>query len=200
MKRLILMLYLFIFTAWTSCFADTAFGNGKNYKVKLSNLIWSKTIEGVGDVYLKGNNIIYGSNHYSKFAEISSENGDILNVLNPYTVAEEKKPLIINGATVYKEGYTLNRVVTNSQKYTDVSLKAMARRYRGDNETYYLIVKTKDSKEISFSFRRGQFESISDITHLRDGKFIITFNGEAGYDKNPYTCHIGLLDLDKIMK
>lgn len=200
MKRLILALYLFIIATCTHCFADSIFGNGKNYKVKLSNLIWSKTIEGVGDVYLKGNNIIYGSNHYSKFTEISSENGDILNVLNPYTVAEEKKPLIINGTTVYKEGYTLNRVATNSQKYADVNLKAVDRRYRGDNETYYLIVKTKDGKEISFSFRRGQFESISDITHVKDGKFIVTFNGEAGYDKNPYTCHIGLLDLDKIMK
>ncbi len=200
MKRLILMLYLFIFTTCATCFADTIFGSGKAYTVKLPGLIWSKTIEGVGDVYLKGNNIIYGSNHYSKFTEISSENGDILNVLNPYTVAEEKKPLVINDTTVYKDGYRLTRVVTSSQKYADVTLKAMDRRYRGDNETYHLIVKTKDGKEISFSFRRGQFESISDITHLKDGKFIITFNGEAGIDKRPYTCHIGLLDLDKIMK
>lgn len=200
MKRFILALYLFIITTCTGCFADTIFENGKHYKVKLSNLIWSKTIEGVGDVYLKGDNIVYGRNWDSTFTEISAETGEVLNVLNPYTVEEEKKPLIINDTTVYKDGYSLTRVVTNSQKYADVTFKALDRRYRGDNETYYLIVKTNDGKEISFLFKHRQFESISDITHLKDGKFIITFNGEAGYDKHDYTCHIGLLDLDKIIK
>lgn len=157
-------------------------------------------MQGVGHVYPKDNNIIYGSNRHSTFTELSSENGAVLNVLNPYTVAEERDALIINGATVYKDGYTLNRVVTSSQEYVDVSLKAIARRYRGDHETYYLVAKTKEGKEITFSFKRSQFESISDITHLKDGKFIITFNGEAGIDKRPYTCHIGLLDLDKFIK
>jgi hypothetical protein len=200
MKRFILALYLFIITTCTSCFADTIFENGKHYKVKLSNLSWSITIEGAGDIYLKGDNIIYGRNWDSTFTEISAETGEVLNVLNPHTVKEEKKPLIVNGTTVYKDGYSLIRVVTNSQKYADVTLKSLDRQYRGDNETYYLVVKTNDGKEITFSFKHRQFESISDITHLKDGKFIITFNCTAGYDKHNFISHIGLLDLDKIIK
>ncbi len=200
MKKLIIGLYLFIITTCIGCFADEMFSNSRSHKVKLSDLSWSKKMEGVGNVYLKGENIIYGRNWDSTYTEISVENGDTLDILKPYTVEEEKQPLIINGTTEYKTGYGLTPVVTNSRKYACITFKNVSRRYRGANETYYLIVKTNDSEEISLIFNRKQFEFIADVTHLKDGKFIITFNGEAGTDTQAYTNHIGLLDLDRIIK
>jgi len=162
-------------------------------------LSWSKKIEGqVGQVYLKGANIIYGRNWDLTFIEISSLNGDILNVLNPYTVEKEKKPLILDDTVEYGKGYVLVNVVTNNPKYSNVALKSVDRQYRGDTETFYLIVKTRDGKEVTILFNRKQFTFISDITYFKDGKFILTFNGEAGTDSHKYIQHIGLLDLDKM--
>ena len=50
-------------------------------------------------------------------------------------------------------------------------------------------------------FNRGQFSSIEDIVFLKDGKYIIKYNCEAGASYgDPFTSRIGLFDLEKTIK
>lgn len=44
------------------------------------------------------------------------------------------------------------------------------------------------------------FFPIQDIPHYKEGKYIMTYNGESGYNPIPYHIHVGLLDLGKIIK
>ena len=176
--------------------------NHKDYKIKLKDFDWNTKIEGqVGEIYLKGSNFIYGMNYDSTFIEISSNNGTLLDTLHPYTVEKERECLILDPASEYKSGYSLHNVLVDQQKYAKVTLKAFDRQYRGDDETYYLIINTLTNQEFTILFNRKQFFSISDITYFKDGKFIMEYNAESGYDaQHKYTVHIGLFDLEKIMK
>ena len=174
--------------------------NHKDYKIKLKDFEWNKKIEGCGEIYVKGSNFIYGRNYDSAFIEISSTDGAILDTLKPYTVEKERDCLILDKSSVFGNGYSLHFVPVDPEKYAKVTLKAFDRQYRGDDETYYLIIKTLTNQEFIILFNRSEFSSIHDITYFKEGKFIVTFDGEAGYDQQKYSTHIGLFDLEKIMK
>ncbi len=177
------------------------FLNHKDYKFKLKDFVWNIKIEDqVGEIYLKDSNFIYGRNYDSTFIVISPGNGAILDTLNPYTIEKERESLIIDGTGEYKSGYSLHNVPVDKQKYSKVTLKDIDRQYRGDSETFYLIVNTLSNKEFTILFNRRQFDFISDITYYKDGKFIMTYNKEAASEVNKYTVHIGLFDLEKIIK
>jgi hypothetical protein len=161
----------------------------KDYRFRVKDFNWNIKVEGLpGQIYVKDSNILFGMNCYSKFLEISPDNGAILDTLKSFTVEEEKTYGRISNISVDK------------QKYSGAWLKVIPRQYRGDEETYYLIVKTLSNKEFKILFSRGQFFSIQDITHFKERKYIMTYNGESGYDTIPYHIHIGLFDLEKIMK
>ena len=165
------------------------FLNHKDYKFKGKDFVWNTKIEGLpGQIYLKDSKIIFGRNADSTFLLLSSDNGAILETLKPFTIEEEK------------EYHTVLNIPVDKQKYSAANLETIDRQFRGDEETYYLIVKTLSNKEFKILFSRGQFFSIQDITHFKDGKYIMTYNGEAGYDSKPYAIHIGLFDLEKIIK
>jgi len=172
----------------------------KDHKIKLKDFDWNIRIEGCGEIYVKGSNFIYGRNYDSTFIEISSTNGAILDTLHPYTVEKERDCLILDKASVYGNGYLLHYVNVDQQKYAKVTLKAYDRQYRGDDETYFLIINTLTNQEFIILFNRKQFSSIHDITHFKEGKFIMIYDGEAGYDQQKYSTHVGLFDLEKIWK
>lgn len=175
--------------------------NHKDYELKLKDFNWNTKIEGqVGEIYIKGSNFIYGRNHDSTFIEISSANGSFLDTLHPYAIAKERQCLILDGAREYKNGYSLFDVPVDKQKYSKITLKVFDRQYRGDTETFYLIVNTLTNQEFTILFNRRQFTFISDITYFKDGKFIMTYNGEAASDQNKYLNYVGFFDLDKIIK
>ncbi len=180
---------------------NTTFLNHKDYKFKVKDFVWNIKIEGLpGEIYLKDANFIFGRNWDSTFIVISPDNGAILDTLKPFTIEKERECLINDGTGEYESGYSLHNVPVNKQKYSKVTLKSIDRQYRGDTETFYLIVKTLSNKEYTILFNRSQFDFISDITYYKDGKFIITYNGEAASEGNKYIEHIGLLDLGKIIK
>ena len=188
MKTRIIIL-TFISLSFTMC--NTTFLNHKDYKFKVKDFDWNIKIEGVnGEIYVKDSNFIFGRNYYSSYLVISSVNGAILDTLKPFTVENET------------EYHYLSNIPVDKQKYSEVTLKTIDRQYRGDSETYYLIVKTLSNKEFKILFSRGQFFSIQDITYFKEGKYIMTYNGEAGSEdgKIPYTIHVGLFDLEKIIK
>lgn len=162
--------------------------NHKDYRFRVKDFVWNTKIEGLpGHIYIKDSKIIFGDNsrHY---LVISSENGAILDTLKSFTVEEEKTYGRVNNTSVDK------------QKYLAANLETISRQYRGDEETYYLIVKTLTNKEFKILFNRRHFFSVQDITFFKEAKYIITYNGEAGYDTIPYHIHIGLFDLEKIIK
>ena len=175
--------------------------NHKDYKIKLKDFDWNTNIEGnCGEIYVKGSNFIFGRNYDSTFIEIFSVNGAVLNTLHPYTVEQERECTILDKASEYEKGYSLHNVSVDKKKYLKVTLKVFDRQYRGDNETYYLIVKTLTNQEFIILFDRKQFPSINDITYFKDGKFTVTHNVVAEYDDHKYQAYIGLFDLEKIMK
>ena len=182
-----LILLTFISISLTMC--NLTFLNHKDYKFKVKNFVWTTKIEGLpGQIYLKDSKIIFGRNADSTFLLLSSDNGAILETLKPFTVEEES------------EYHRVFKILVDKQKYSEAYLETIDRQFRGDEETYYLIVKTLSNKEFKMLFSRGQFFSIQDITHFKEGKYIMTYNGEAGYDTKPYTIHVGLFDLGKIIK
>lgn len=188
MRVRIILLTLISFT-FTMC--NTTFLNHQDFKFKEKDFVWSSKIEALpGQVNIKDSTILFGMNIYSTFLQLSPDNGAILNTLKPFTIEDELN---------YPHAI---RISVNKQKYSEVFLKTIDRQYRGDNETYFLIVKTLSSKEFTILFSRSHFFSIQDITHFKEGKYLITYNGEAGSmdNKMPYTIHIGLLDLEKIIK
>ena len=187
MKTRIIIL-TFISLSFTMC--NTTFLNHKDYKFKVKDFDWNIKIEGVnGEIYLKDSNFIFGRNWYSTFVVISSVNGAILDTLKPFTVENET------------EYHHLNNIPVDKQKYSEVTLKTIDRQYRGDSETYYLIVNTLSNKEFTILFNRWQFDSVGDIIYFKDGKFIMKYNCEAGATiHDPFTSHIGLFDLEKIIK
>lgn len=175
--------------------------NHKDYKIKLRDFEWNTKIEGqCGEIYLKGSNFIYGRNWDSTFIEISSTNGAVLDTLNPYTVEQERECTILDKASEYEKGYSLHNVPVDKEKYSKATLKVFDRQYRGDEETYYLIIKPLTNPEFIILFDRKQFPSINDITYFKDGKLTVTYNAEAGYDQHKYSVYVGLFDLDKIIK
>jgi hypothetical protein len=175
--------------------------NHKDYEFKLKDFNWNTKIEGqVGEIYLKGSNFIYGRNYDSTFIEISSADGACLETLHPYTIEKERESLILDSAKEFKNGYSLINVPVDKQKYSKITLKVFDRQYRGDTETFYLIVNTLTNQEFAILFNRKQFTFISDITYFKDGKFIMTYNGEAASDQHKYLNYVGLFDLDKILK
>ena len=187
------------------------FLNHKDYTFKLKDFVWNIKIEGqVGEIYSKGSNFIFGRNWDSTFIEISSDNGTILDTLYPYTIEKEKESLIIDGTGENYSGYSLYNVPVDKQKYSKVTLKMIDRQYRGDTETSYLIIHTLSNQEFTILFKRSQFPDIADITYYKDGKFIMKYNCESGSttknnivipgEEGKYTVHIGLFDLDKIIK
>ncbi len=180
---------------------NTTFLNHKDYTFKLKDFVWNIKIEGqVGEIYLKGSNFIFGRNWDSTYIVISSDNGAIIDTLNPFTIEKERECLINDGTGVYGIGASIHNVPVNDQRYSKVTLKVIDRQYRGDTETFYLIVNTLSHKEYTILFNRSQFDFISDITHYKEGKFIITYNGEAASEGNKYIQHVGLFDLEKIIK
>src|SRR5665647_2113490 len=56
-------------------------------------------------------------------------------------------------------------------------------------QVYVHDSKIISNKEFTILFSRGQFFSIQDITHFKEGKYILTYNGESGYDTIPYHIH-----------
>jgi uncharacterized protein (TIGR02145 family) len=180
---------------------NTTFLNHKDYKFKVKDFVWNIKIEGLpGEIYLKESNFIFGRNWDSTFIVISPDNGAILDTLNPFTIEKERECLINDGTGEYESGYSLHNVPVDKQKYSKVTLKSIDRQYRGDTETFYLIVNTLSNKEFTILFNRSQFDFISDIIYYKDGKFIMTYNGEAASEGNKYIQHVGLLDLEKIIK
>lgn len=180
---------------------NMTFLNHKDYKFTLKDFDWNINIEDqVGEIYIKESNFIFGRNWDSTFIELSSTSGDILDTLNPYTIEKERECLIIDGTGEYKSGYSLHNVPVDKQKYSKVTLKTIDRQYRGDTETSYLIINTLSNQEFTILFKRSQFPSISDITYFKDGKFIMKYNVESASEVNKYIVHIGLFDLEKIIK
>src|SRR5450759_2390162 len=117
----------FISLSFTMC--NTTFLNHHDYKFKFKDFVWNIRVEGqVGEIYLKESNLIFGRNWDSTFVVISPDNGAILDTLHPYTIEEEK------------EYHSLLNIPVDKQKYSEVTLKTIARQYRGDEETYYLTV------------------------------------------------------------
>ncbi|MEI7491584.1 MAG: hypothetical protein WCK92_09310 [Bacteroidota bacterium] len=175
--------------------------NHKDFKIKIKDFEWNTNIEGnCGEIYVKGSNFIFGRNYDSTFIEISSTNGVVLDTLHPYTVEQERECTILDKASEFENGYSLHNIPVDKKKYLKATLKIFNRQYRGDDETYYLIVKTLTNKEFIILFDRKQFPSIHDITYFQDGKFTVTHNAEAGYDQHKYSVFVGLFDLDKIIK
>lgn len=187
--RIKMILLTFISISLTMC--NLTFLNHKDYKFKEKDFVWTTKIEGLpGQIYLKDSKIIFGRNADSTFLLLSADNGAILETLKPFTVGEES------------EYHRVYKIPVDKQKYSEAYLETIDRQFRGDEETYYLIVKTLSNKEFKILFSRGQFFSIQDITHFKEGKYIMTYNGEAGSEDNkkPYTIHVGLFDLEKIIK
>ncbi len=174
--------------------------NHKDYKIRLEDFEWNQQLEGPGDIYIKGSNFIYGRNYDSTFIEISSVNGSFLDTLKPYTVETERDCLILDKSSVFGNGYSLHFVPVDQAKYAKITLKSFDRQYRGDEETYYLIITTLAKQEFIILFNRSQFSSISDITYFKEGKFIVTYDAEAEYEGHKYSNNVGLFDLEKIMK
>ena len=205
MKKKIFILIL-ISPLLTMC--NMTFLNHKDYKFKVKDFVWNLKIEGVvGEIYLKEPNFIFGRNYDSTFVVISPGNGAVLETLNPYTVENERKCLILDSTAQYCNGYSLHNVPVDNRKYSKVTLKVIDRQFRGDKETSYLIVKTLSDKEFAILFNRRQFSSIEDITYFKDGKFAMKYDVESGNTMNheipgegKYTVHIGLIDLEKIIK
>ena len=192
---------IFILIAPFMIGCNTTFLNHKDYNFKVKDFVWNIKIEGLpGEIYLKESNVIFGRNADSTFIVISPDTGTILDTLNPYTIKKERDCLINDGTGEYKSGYSLHNVPVDKQKYSKVTLKSIDRQYRGDSETFYLIVNTLSNKEYTILFNRSQFDFISDITYYKDGKFLMTYNGEAASEGNKYIEHIGLFDLGKIIK
>ncbi|MCK9411457.1 MAG: hypothetical protein M0Q53_04090 [Prolixibacteraceae bacterium] len=182
-----MILLTFISISLTMC--NLTFLNHKDYKFKEKDFVWNTKIEELpGHVYVNDSKIIFGRNADSTFLLLSADNGAILETLKPFTVPEEK------------EYHRVFKIPVDKQKYSEAYLETIDRQFRGDEETYYLKVKTLSNKEFTILFSRGHFFSIQDITHFKDGKYIMTYNGEAGYDKKPYSIHVGLFDLGKIIK
>jgi len=171
---------------------NTTFLNHKDYRFRVKNFVWNIKIEGLpGDIYVEEPNLIFGMNCFSKFMVISPESGAILDTLNPYTIDQERE-----------DGLSNYNISVDKQKYSEVTLKVIPRQYRGDTETFYLIIKNLSNKEYTILFNRRQFPGIRRITYYKDGKFVMTYNAEAGSedDKIPYKVYIGLFDLKKIIK
>jgi hypothetical protein len=177
---------------------NTTFLNHKDYRFRAKDFVWNIKVEGqVGEIYIKEpntkeSNFIFGRNWDSTFLVISPDNGAILDTLHPYTIEKEKE---------YQYRY-LNNIPVDKQKYSGASLETVDRQYRGDEETYYLIVKTLSNKEFKILFSRRHFFSVHDILYYKDGKFIMVYNAESGISANniPYKLYIGLIDLEKIIK
>jgi hypothetical protein len=179
---------------------NLTFLNHKDYKFTQKDFDWNIKIEDlVGELYPNGPNFIYGRNWDSTFIEISSRNGAILGTLHPFTVDEERECLILDGTGEYNSGYSLHNVPVDKQKYSKVTLKTLDRQYRGDTETWYLIITTLTNQEFIILFKRSQFSFISDLIYFKDGKFIMKYNGESGYENHPYSIYVGLFDVDKIL-
>lgn len=182
-----IILLTFISISLTMC--NLVFLNHKDYKFKEKDFVWNTKIEDLpGHVYVNDSKIIFGRNAGSTFLLLSADNGAILETLKPFTVEKEK------------EYHRVLNIPVDKQKYLAASLETVDRQFRGDEETYYLIVKTLSNKEFKILFSRGQFFSIQDITYFKEGKYIMTYNGESGYDTIPYHILIGLIDLEKIIK
>jgi hypothetical protein len=179
---------------------NTTFLNHKDFVVTQNDFDWTTKIEDqVGEIYLVNDKILYGRNWDSTFLELSEQNGKILDELNTFTIDKEREPLILDSIRVFKNGYSLYNVSFQNLDYSTLTLKAVDRQYRGDNETFYLILKTNEQEERVILFDRDEFSFISDIIHLNKGKFLITYNGESANSQHKYFQNIGLLDLDKIM-
>lgn len=179
---------------------NTTFLNHKDFVVTQNDFDWTIKIEDqVGEIYLVNDKILYGRNWDSTFLELSEQNGQILDELNTFTIDKEREPLILDSIRVFKNGYSLYNVSFQNLDYSTLTLKAVDRQYRGDNKTFYLILKTNEQEERVILFDRDEFSFISDIIHLNKGKFLITYNGESSNSQHKYFQYIGLLDLDKIM-
>ena len=113
---------------------------------------------------------------------------------------KKRESLILDSLREFKSGYSLYNVPVDKHKYPKVTLKVFDRQYRGDEETFYLIVNTLTNEEFTILFNRQQFSFVSDITYFKDGKFVITYNGESVSDDQKYFNYVGLFDLEKIIK
>ncbi|MCX6236767.1 MAG: hypothetical protein NTY07_04255 [Bacteroidia bacterium] len=182
-----IIILTFISISLTMC--NMTFFKQKDFRFRVKDFDWTIKVEDLpGHTYTKDSKIIFGRNADSTFLLLSTDNGDILETLKPFTVEEEI------------EYHRVFNIPVDKQKYSEANLETIDRQFRGDEETYYLIVKTLSNKEFKILFSRRQFFSIQDITHFKEGKYIMTYNGESGYDTIPYHIHIGLFDLEKIIK
>ncbi len=194
-RNLIFSLITLILLSCSTTFLDL-----KDFVVTQKELDWSNKIEDqVGELYIVNDKILYGRNWDSTFFEISVQNGGILETLNPYTIDKVGEPLILDSLREFKDGYSLYNVSLRDSMYSKVTLKAVDRLYRGDTETFYLFVQMKNKDEKVILFDRNDFTFISDITHLANGKFLMTYNGESANSYHKYFQYIGLIDLGKIM-
>jgi hypothetical protein len=179
---------------------NTTFLNHKDYEFNLTDLEWNKKIENqVGEIYFKESNLIFGRNLDSTFVVISPDNGVFIDTLKPYRIGKERECLILDSIREFKSGYSLYNVPVDKQKNLKVTLKVFDRQYRGDEETFYLIINTLTNGEFTILFNRQQFRFISDITYFKDEKFIMTYNGESASDDQKYFNYVGLLDVEKLI-
>jgi len=134
------------------------FLNHKDYRFKVKDFVWNKKIEGLpGQIYVKDSNILFGMNCYSTFLEIFPDNGAILDTLKPFTIENER------------EYHRVFNIPVDKQKYSEANLETIDRQFRGDEETYYLIVKTLSNKEFKILFSRGQFFQFRILPILKKG-------------------------------
>src|ERR1035437_8949180 len=125
MKTRIIIL-TFISLSFTMC--NTTFLNHKDYKFKVKDFDWNIKVEDLpGQIYVKDSNILFGMD--STFLEISPDNGAILGTLKPFTMEGER------------EYHRVFNIPVDKQKYSELNLAIIDRQFRGDEETYYLIVK-----------------------------------------------------------
>lgn len=193
-RAIIITLFSSLFT-----FCNNTFLIHNDFVCKLNDLTWNLTVkEVVGEVYLKDSNLIYGRNYDSLFIEISLQKGTILKTLQPYTIDKERTCTMLDSSIIMYKDYSLQTIKTDQKTFSSVVLKVFDRQFRGDIETNYLIFTKLSGKSYTLLFHRNQFSSITDISFISDGKFVIAYNGESDNGNGKYINHIGLLDINKI--
>lgn len=200
MKKLQIGFTLILFT-FNGC--NDTYKLRYDVEIKFADFDWTKRIEGVtGNYYVVQDELLLGDNYHATYYKISLDNGDILDTLENYKMIKEKEHLIIDKErTVFQEGYSEHQVrKIDGFKYQELILKDYDSQYRGDHETFFMTLKTKDNTERILKFNRDEFNFISDIIPFDNDKLIIVYNSQSAGTDHPYFDNVGILDLSKLIK